>query len=56
MKNRKERRNMANNDDQQNTVARERLLKEAFDVILQLNDEKLKILLERMECEIGGAA
>lgn len=34
---------------------RSALLKEAIDIILKLDEEKLKILLDRMGCEIGGA-
>ena len=42
------------NKCENNKVERDALLKEAFDIILKLDEEKLKILLERMGCEIGG--
>ena len=47
---------MEKNDDSNITAEREALLNEAFDIILKLDADKLKILLERMGCEIGGAA
>ena len=42
-------------NDNLNDTERSALLKEAIDIILKLDDEKLKILLDRMGCEIGGA-
>ena len=42
-------------NDNLNDTERSALLNEAFDIILKLDADKLKILLERMGCEIGGA-
>lgn len=38
-------------NDNNNDAERGALLKEAFDIILTLDDEKLKILLEKMGCK-----
>jgi hypothetical protein len=38
-------------NDNNNDAERSALLQEAFDIILTLDDEKLKILLERMGCK-----